>query len=501
LKSFVLAIDIGTTSTKVLAVSEAGQVLKSHQAYYPTHYPKPGFAEQDPHQIFKAVMEGIRATINDISSDLQIAAISFSSAMHSLMAIDKKGAPLTPLIIWADTRSAEQAARLRNTELGNRLHDQTGTAIHPMSPLCKLLWWKEHEPELFRSAYKFISIKDYVIFQLSGEFVIDHSLATATGLFDLNSLQWSAEALSLIGISETRLSKPVSIYYKVFIQPDVQTIPSGLTQVPVFIGASDGCLAQLGSNAMRDGELTITLGTSGAVRRVGNRSTKDPERKLFRYLLDEATLIVGGATNNGTVILDWFAREFVSDSMSMVALTELTSAIPAGCDGLMALPFLQGERAPMYNPDARGVFFNVSLQHTRVHFIRALMEGICFELKSIVNSVEAACGPSTKVVVSGGFTHAPEWVQLLSTILGKELIVSGTYDASAMGAAHVAFQALNISFQNYQSQTQTQTFSPNNSLSELYDSRFRVFESLYARLESKFGNDFHQNQVKTQGIV
>jgi gluconokinase len=175
----------------------------------------------------------------------------------------------------------------------------------------------------------------------------------------------------------------------------------------------------------------------------------------------------------------------------MVTLTEMTSGVPAGCDGLIALPFLQGERAPMYNPHARGVFFNVSLRHTRAHFIKALMEGICFELKSIVNSVEAACGPSKKVLVSGGFTHASEWVQLLSTILGKELVVSGMHDASAMGAAHVAFQALNISFTN--SQSLQKSYTPNNDQQEFYDRRFLNFEALYSRLESKFGPDFDQN--------
>lgn len=482
---FVLAIDIGTTSTKVLAVSAVGQVLKSHQCFYPTHYSKPGFAEQDPKQILNAVLEGISATMKDIGADYQIAATCFSSAMHSLMAIDMGGEPLTPLIIWADTRSSEQAARLRNTVTGKKLHDQTGTAIHPMSPLCKLLWWKEHEPKLFQNAYKFISIKDYVIFHLSGEYLIDYSLASATGLFDIESLRWSEAALGLIGISTERLSKPVSIYNKVLIKPDLRSIPSSLLEVPLFLGASDGCLSQLGSNAMDQGALTITVGTSGAVRRVGNKETKDPERKLFRYLLDEDTLIIGGATNNGTVILDWFAREFFSTPMSLSELTKLASQIPAGSEGLIALPFLQGERAPMYNPDARGVFFNVSLRHTRAHFIKALMEGVCFELRSIVKSVEAACGPSKKVLVSGGFTHAPEWVQVLSNILGKELIVSGTHDASAMGAAQVAFQALSLSFQSNQSHQFT--FIPDDSLQELYSSKFGAFESLYAQLESQFG--------------
>jgi gluconokinase len=211
---------------------------------------------------------------------------------------------------------------------------------------------------------------------------------------------------------------------------------------------------------------------------------KDPDRKLFRYLLDDATLIVGGATNNGTVILDWFGREFVSPTSTMAELVNVATNIPPCCDGLLALPFLLGERAPMYNPDAKGVFFNITMRHTKAHFIKALMEGICFELRSIVNSVEAVCGSSQRVLISGGITHAPEWVQLLSTILGKELIVSGSHDASAIGAAAIAFKALQIPF-NFDASHQT-TFTPDLSQNELFNNQFSAFEALYSKVENQF---------------
>jgi gluconokinase len=482
LTPFVLAIDIGTTSTKALAVQPNGVVLETQQRYYPTQYPKPGFADQDANQIFEAVKEALTTAVANVPSGFQLAGICFSSAMHSLMAVDHLGNSLTPLVIWADTRSAAQAKELRNTQVGKKLHDQTGTAIHPMSPLCKLLWWRNHEPKLFERAHKFISIKEYIIYQLCSEYVVDYSVASATGLFDLNSLDWSTEALSIVGISQEKLSKPVPHDHPVKIVSSLGN--PELNNVPVFMGANDGCLAQLGSSAMNDGDLTITLGTSGAVRRVEGKQFKDVDRKLFRYLLTKDIKIVGGATNNGTVILDWFGREFVSSTTSMIDLVKLASAVPAGCDGLLALPFLQGERAPMYNPDAKGVFFNVTLRHTRAHFIKALMEGICFELRSIVKSVETACGISKRVLISGGIIHAPEWVQLLSTILGKELIVSGAHDASALGAAEIAFKALQIPF-NHNSSAELK-FSPDMTQSGLYQKQFETFESLYDKVESQF---------------
>jgi gluconokinase len=483
LTPFVLAIDIGTTSTKALAVLSNGEVLGSHQSFYPTTYPKPGYAEQNPLQILEAVKEVVNDVLSHITETYTLNGICFSSAMHSLMAVAIDGKPLSPLIIWADTRSKVQAAHLRNTDLGRLLHDQTGTAIHPMSPLCKLLWWKEHEPDQFHLTHKFISIKEFVIHHLCGAFLIDHSLASATGLFNIDTLTWSNEALQLTGLTADKLSEPVSIYHNSKIKSLKDLHPSAMG-VDIFMGGSDGCLAQLGSDAMRDGDMTITLGTSGAVRRVAGKHIKDDERKLFRYLLDPDVLIVGGASNNGTVIMDWFGREFLSSS-NLSELGKIALEAPAGCDGLIALPYLLGERAPIYNPDARGVFFNITLTHTRAHFVRALIEGICFEILSIVKSVEASCGPSDKVLISGGFTHSLEWVQMLSNILGKELTLSGEYDASAMGAAATAFKALDIPFTL--NRADRSVFSPDHAVTNLYQRQFKHFKKLYHQLESQFG--------------
>lgn len=482
---FVLAIDIGTTSTKALAVLSNSNVLKSSQQFYPTHYPKPGYAEQNPEQILKAVKEVINDVLSCVTDSYSLQGICFSCAMHSLLAVDAAGNPLSPLIIWADTRSSLKAKQLKNTELGHLLHDQTGTAVHPMSPLCKILWWKEHEPDQFHRTHKFISIKEFVIHHLCGVFLIDHSLASATGLFNIETLAWSTEAMQLTGLTASKLSEPVSIYHKTKVKSHSDLHPKALG-IDVFMGGSDGCLAQLGSNAMNPGDMTITVGTSGAVRRVGGKNVRDDERKLFRYLLDPDVLIVGGASNNGTIIMDWFSREFMS-SATLDELGKLASEVPAGCQGLLALPYFQGERAPIYNPEARGVFFNVSLTHTRAHFVRALMEGICFEILSIVKSVESNCGPSKKVLVSGGITHSPDWVQMLSTVTGKELILSGEHDASALGAAAVAFKGLNIPF--HSSKKGHSVFTPDHSLGDLYQHKFEQFEKLYFQLESQFAQE------------
>lgn len=467
-----------------MAVNASGEVLARHQVYYPTSYPQSGFAEQDPEEIFNAVLEVISKVIPQVSGYYEIKGISLSSAMHSIMAVDSASMPLTPLVIWADTRSTLQARAVRNSSSGKALHHQTGAPIHPMLPFCKLIWWRENNPELIATAHKFISMKEFVVQRLCGVYVVDYSIASASGMFDIRSLSWHKKVIRLTGVKEEQLSRPVPPTFKCMISPAwLQQL--SIPDVPLVMGASDGCLAQLGSGAMNNDDLTITIGTSAAVRRVSQKDLNDPQQSLFNYFLDEHTLISGGASNNGTVIIDWFNREFNNSSQNLSEFASDTISIPPGSDGLMVLPYLQGERAPIYNPEARGVFFGVSMRHTTAHFKKALLESICFEILSIVRSVESVHGTSGKIFVSGGFTYSAEWVQLLSHVLGRELIQTEVNDASSIGAAMIGFEALGLTF--HQKTGDRKTFTPDIGLSKIYQEKFEVFEMLYRQVEPLFG--------------
>jgi gluconokinase len=481
--TYLLAIDIGTTSTKGLAVTSTGEVIASHQVFYLTQYPKPGHVEQDPEIIFQAVIKSIQEVSK--KSTEHLTGICFSAAMHSVMAVDENGNPITPLIIWADTRSSAQSKKIKSLGIAQQLYKITGTPVHPMSPLCKLLWWKENQPEIIERANKFISIKEFVIHQLTGEYLIDYSTASATGLFDIKELKWSAQAFELHQIPQEKFSKPVPIYHQIDVSADWSGQLGIKHAIKIILGASDGCSAQLGSGAMEHGELAITLGTSGAVRVASNKQIVDPRGRIFNYILDNEFFVCGGATNNGTALLNWYAEKFdPTASKTLIEFVEEINSIAPGADGLIGLPFLLGERAPMYDPDARGVFFGISMNHTRKHFQRALVEGICFELKSIVGAIEQSVGRSKKVIVSGGFTHSTAWVQILSNVLGRQLIVSDNHDASALGAVAIGFKSLNIAFK--MDHANKKIFYPDKSLNELYEAQFKIFETLYLQLASTF---------------
>jgi len=483
LNSYILAIDIGTTSSKGMAITASGEVVAVRQEYYCTDYPQPGFAEQNAEVIFRAVAKLISEILKDCSSS-ECLGICFSAAMHSLLAVDVNGVAITPIIIWADTRATKQSKRLKEMGVAQELYEKTGTPIHPMSPFCKLLWWKENQNHIFESTHKFVSIKEYIVFQLTGEYLVDFSTASATGFFDIEELKWSTRAQDFHGVSFAKFSKPVSIYHQVELKGqwfnDLRNRPTKL-----IVGSSDGCAAHVGSLALENEQLSITLGTSGAVRLARKQPLLHPHGLVFNYVLERDIFICGGASNTGTSLLDWYSEKFdPSASKKLVDFVKEIEDIEPGSGGLIALPYLHGERAPLFDPDARGVFFGVSVNHTRKHFQRALVEGICFSLKSILNLVEDAVKRSPPIQVSGGIIHSKIWLQLLSDVLGRELIVNSTQDASAIGAVMIGCKSLGIAFQ--QAPNQQQLFYPNKEATKIYETHFSLFESIYKQTAPLF---------------
>ena len=483
--SFILAIDIGTTSTKGLAVAPDGIVLASFNKPYPTFYPSPGYAEQNPETIYNAVCEVIQTTLTKSGNSNNLVGISFSCAMHSLMAVDKTGKPITPLIIWADMRSTIHADELKLRPEAQAIYEQSGTPIHPMSPLCKILWMKKELPVLFSSVHKFISIKEYIFFRFFGEYKIDYSLASATGLFDNNNLRWSQVALDAIGIDSDRLSQPVSPYHQfINLKSEIAGAMGVGYSTPFIVGASDGCLANLGSGAMEEGDISITIGTSGAVRMASSSYKNDQRQRIFNYRLDEQQFIVGGATNNGAVLVSWFAENFEKVKSDAKAFDAEAFSV-GNTEGLIFLPYVLGERAPIYDPHAKGVFFGVGIQHKLAHFKRAILEGICLEIYSIVKAVEETVCPAKQVIASGGFTKSDLWVQLVADVLGKTVKVDSKSDASAVGAAMMGFKSLGIAY-TPPANNKAICFTPNEKNHQRYRKKFILFESLYRNLKTDF---------------
>jgi gluconokinase len=483
---YILGTDIGTGSTKTVAVDLSGKPLSTSQYAYPTIHPLRGHCEQDPRQILDAFLKSIRDTISKLGRPPST--ISLSSAMHGIMAVDKQGEPLSNLIIWSDLRSMDIAARIRKSPQAGPVYFATGTPVHAMSPLCKIIWLRENMPELFESAHKFISIKEYIWHHLFREFRIDHSVASATGLFHIEKLDWDEHALRLAGITKERLSSPVPTnYMRSGISSEMASVMDLPESIAFCIGASDGCLANLGTRSMEPGVAAITIGTSGAVRIASPAPIREPSIMPFNYILDEKTFICGGPMNNGGNIVEWLLKNFLEqETVTEEHYTRFFDAIekvPPGSGGLVFLPYLNGERAPVWDEQSCGVYFGIRPQHGRSHFLRAALEGICFAIRHILTSLEELSQPIHQLHLSGGFTRSDLWMQLLSDITGKKISVQHTEDASAIGAALLALKAQNR-MPGPSNDKKLAAILPQQQFSEVYEINYRIFQTLYPSLKN-----------------
>lgn len=498
--AYTLGIDIGTGSTKAVAIDFEGHILHTEQVAYPTITPRTGWSEQAPELIWQALVKCFSRTVRHFNSPPQ--GIGLSTAMHSLIPVDAHGNPLMNMITWADNRSAAIAEALHNGSGGECLYQETGTPIHAMSPICKIIWLKENEPDLFTKTYKFLSIKEYVWFKLFGVYEVDYSIASATGLFAILQNQWSDFALDLAYISTDQLSTPVpTSFQRTGILESVQTQTGLLNSTPVLIGGSDGCMANLGSFATSPGVAALTIGTSGAIRVANAKPVFNFKAMTFNYRLDENTFICGGPINNGGVILKWYAQNFLQKPLATANdYSQLLQVLDEQqtSEGLIFLPYLLGERAPLWNSETCGVFFGISNHHTQAHFTRAVIEGISMALLHIEQSLEDV-GLDVEVIhVSGGFVHSNAWLQLLADLFGKPIGLLGTKDASALGAAYMSLKTNNlIDSYDQLKPTTIKTFIPDVQRHEKYKHKvFPMFKNLShcLMLDMRIAHELQENK-------
>lgn len=442
---YMIGVDIGTTSTKAVLFEESGKVVTKANEEYPLFTPTSTVAEQDPEQIFGAVVHTLkRVMIQSGIKPEQVMFVSFSSAMHSVIVMDEGGKPLTRCITWGDNRSAAYAERLKRELNGHQIYLRTGTPIHPMSPLPKLMWLqKEHGP-LFQKAGKFISIKEYVFAKLFNEYVVDYSIASATGMMNLEKLDWDEEALKLAGVSRDQLSKLVPTTYALKgMNPSFAAEMGLAASTPFIVGASDGVLSNLGVNAIEPGVVAATIGTSGAIRTVVDKPMTDPKGRTFCYALTEKHWVIGGAVNNGGMLFRWARDEFAASEVETAKrlgidaydlLMNIVDKVRPGSDGLLFHPYLTGERAPLWNSNARGSFFGLNMHHKKEHMIRAVLEGVIFNLYTVLLAMEERIGRPKKIQATGGFARSPLWRQMMSDIFDQEVVVPESFESSCLGA-------------------------------------------------------------------
>ena len=437
----LIGLDLGTTSTKACAFRPDGEMIAKCSAAYELRSTDDGAAVQSAPDILAAAETALTNVVREL--DEAPAAIGISCAMHGVLLLDEDFEPLAPVMTYADVRGQ---AVMDDFDEATRhdLLEHTGTPVHPMSPLVKLRWLRTTENGEFTAAAHLGDLKSYLVSQWTqGGFLLDQQLASATGLWSARAGDWYEPALEL-ALDDTatdRLPKIVDPRTPLEWKPAVAD-RIGVAGVPLVIGGSDGCLANLGSNLMEHGKVAVTVGTSAAVR-VTHRGTLDPEEDthtLFDYVLYDDYRVLGGATNNGGKVLEW-ANDLFGGRFDSIG-DMVSEALAAEDNDIAFEPFLYGERAPVWDATATATFSGLRGRHGPVDLARAIVMGLTDNICRILGQLEAASGPADTLYVSGGITQSPDWIELLEKRTGRPTKIVETVEASAFGAALIAKMAL-----------------------------------------------------------
>lgn len=444
-----VGMDLGTTSLKAVVFDgDCQEIARASRAVERTSSEE-GAAEQDPH----AVVQAAHDALAEVTAEAQrqgyvVSAVGLSAAMHSLIPVGGDDKPLGPALLWMDTRPEAEADALWKMPEGQAAYTRTGTPISAMAPLVKLCWLRGARPGVFQQAARFVSLKEWLWHSWFGVWEVDASIASATGLFNLQNRDWDAGALQLAGIDAAKLSKPVDPTFTRRAKESETLRKAGLPDdAAIVIGASDGPLANLGVGAVDASRMVLTIGTSCAVRMGCDKPLTDVASRIFCYVLADHRFIAGAPGNSGGDVLAWLSRSlFGSHPPADVRTpqddhrltTLLDAAASASDEHLLFLPYVAGERAPIWQADATGSMVGLRLSHTAAYVMRAAVEGILFNMRWMSERLFELLGRPSELLATGKVLELAWIRQLTADIFGLPVRFPGGADASATGAATLA---------------------------------------------------------------
>jgi len=440
----VLALDMGTSSVRAVVYDTAGRMIIPTlcDLPYKVRTEEPGEVSSDPDRLVSLIAQAIDAALKGASKKMSIIGVGTSCYWHSLMGIDAKGRPTTELFTWADTRSASETRRLRAAEDEHAYHARTGCFFHASYWPAKLRWLRSTRAAAFRKTVRWVSLGEYLYRDFFGDMpAVSVSIASGTGLLDVNRCDWDPAALRLAGIHSQQLATLDDWdHSRHGLHPALARRWPQLARIPWYLPLGDGGLANVGASAVDPAWACATIGTSSALRIIMAAERLDIPWGTFVYRLDRRRFVVGGALSEGGNVVRW-----LTEGMGIKDKTKLERAaagVPPDSHGLTILPFWAGERSPNWRADARAVIAGLSLGTLPAHLLRAVMEAITYQLASVAGSVErVAARPKALIATGGQLVHSPAWCQILADALNLPVMTSPEQEASSRGAALLALHA------------------------------------------------------------
>ncbi len=499
---YMLAHDLGTTGDKATLFGVDGRLIGSAFAAYETDYPQAGWAEQQAEDYWQAFCIATRELFDKTGiAPGEIAVISFSGQMMAALAVDDRGTPLRPSIIWADMRATDQADAILEKIDAQTCYEITGHRLSPSYSAPKIMWLREHEPDTYAKAYKFIHAKDYLALKLTGRFVSDYTDGSGMNLLDIRGLTWSDELLALTSIDRDKLPELVESTEVIGKVQREAAQQSGLLEgTPVVIGGGDGACATCGAGVVREGDAYIYLGTSTWMGLATRQPLIDPQRRTFTFChFNKGLYMPCGTMQAGGGSLKWF-KEVLCGEESAAAdaagrdvydlLNEQAAAIEPGAGGLLFLPHLIGERSPVWNPRARGCFIGLTMVHDKRYMLRAVMEGVACHMKHIEEAFVEQGVKQPVIRMIGGGAKSALWRSIFADVMEKDIaLLNFIEEATSIGAAIAGGVGAGL-FESIEAADRfikvAETTRPCKDHYAAYRKLYPLFKKSYAQLESIF---------------
>ena len=495
----VIGIDCSTTAAKAVVWSTSGRAVAEGRAPFSLSSPHPGWGEQDPADWWKAVVKAIEGAARKIDAK-RIAALSITHQRETFVCMDSGGEAIRPAILWLDTRAGEEIAAYGNA----KIHEATGKPPNTATSWYKLLWLKKHEPEVLARTQWVADVQAYLVHRMTGRWRTSYGSVDPMGLLDLRHFELDGELLGQTGLTPGQIPEIHAPGARLGeLQPDVAAILGLTPGLPVIAGTGDGQAAGLGANITAPGAAYLNLGT-GIVS--GTFSTDYRWCREFRTMTGAVPgtympeTFIGGGTHN----ISWFVEQFSGIAarpfgldVSAERILELAAAkVPAGSEGLLALPYLSGALSPYWDSNARGVFLGLTARHGKAHLYRAMLEGLAMEQRLSTTGAELALGvPIERMRVMGGGSQSPLWCQIIADILRRPVEVTREMETTCLGAGMMAAAGVGLYASIAEAASAMsgvrQVYRPDEPASAAYDRLYDVYRQLYPTLRETFAQLQH----------
>ena len=490
---YLLGHDVGTSGDKAVLITTDGQVIASDVEPYPTHYPKPLHAEQDPEEMWRAVGATTRRLLDKTGvQPKDVLALSFSSQMVNAIFLDKQARPLRPSISWLDGRAGEEADMVMRKLGGSKIFALlVGVAITGKDLLPKYLWMKRNEPDLYDRANTIVDVSGYILHRATGRLVYERSVASVTGFLNLKNKTWDTTLMRFFGVDKMKFPELISSHERIGGLTKEASSTTGLLEgTPVIAGAGDAMAVALGSGAVLEGEGHLCLGTSGFVGIVTSKRKTGRQGIATIQSADLGKLLLVGETETCGECLKWAARELYQMEAGPTAyahMDEIVAETEPGSGGLIFAPWMYGERSPVADESVRASFINLGANHSRAQMTRSIYEGVAYNLNWILETLEKRFGLRPDPIrVLGGGAKGLSWLQMISDISGRTLeTVPYPRETAAMGAAFLGAVGMGVypSIEALKEIVPTgEIVEPNPDPPQIYNELYRVFKQIYPSL-------------------